>query len=299
MPISEETVEKVTYNLVRRATTKIPDDIKKLLIVAADSKENTKPAKVQLSAILKGLQLAESNLIPICQDTGIILVYVGIGSNAKIIGNLRKAVKKAVKKATVDIPLRRTVVNPFTRKNRNNNPFIKYHFLYNNKSYLDLTIFARGCGAEYVTEIKMMDPLNFTNNLKKFVMSMVMDKAMWSCPPVIIGIGIGGTCEIAIELSKRAMLRPISERHPDKNIAKLESELIEYINLLQIGPMGLGGFPTCFNVAIEYVSSPIARVPVCVSFGCWAHRIASARIYSDDKIQYYTYLSTFYRDVYE
>jgi fumarate hydratase subunit alpha len=197
-----------------------------------------------------------------------------------------------VEKATELIPLRPNAVHPLTRKNPGTNigermPYINYKF--SKDDYLEITVFPKGAGSENMSALAMLTPSQGIKGIKEFVLDTVVSAGGKPCPPIILGIGIGGSADISMKLAKESLLRPINERHKDDKIAALEEELLNALNLTGIGPMGLGGKTSVLGVSIEYAHCHTASFPVAINIQCWAARRATARIYSDGKVKYMTH----------
>ena len=196
-------------------------------------------------------------------------------------------IKEGVKRATKEIPLRPNVVHPLTRENFGTNvglnaPFINIEFDENLNREIEITVFPKGAGSENMSALKMLKPSDGVEGIKKFVLETIADAGGKPCPPIVVGVGIGGTADIALKLAKKALLRDIGERHKDKQVAELEKELLEKINSLGIGAMGLGGDITALDVFIEIAGCHTASLPVGICIQCWADRKATKRIKIDE-----------------
>lgn len=282
--ISEETIKQTAIELLKRASTQLPKDVIESL-ENAYKKEETEVAKMQLKAILDNIKLADENKIPMCQDTGIPIFYITLGNF--YVKNLDMAIINAVIEGTKEIPLRPNAVHPLTRKNPGNNfgekmPYINYKYSENN--YIEITAFPKGAGSENKSALSMLTPSQGIKGIKEFVINTIVKAGGDPCPPIMVGIGIGGSADISMKLAKESLLRAINQRHKDKEIAKLEEELFNAINELGIGPMGLGGKTTTLGVNIEYAYCHTASLPVSVNIQCWAGRKASARIWEDGRV---------------
>jgi fumarate hydratase subunit alpha len=284
-------VENVAVNLLKLAEVKLPQDVKQA-IEQAYGKERNPVGKIQLRAILENIRLAEERDVPMCQDTGLISFYLRACSSFKDLGNIEKVLSRAVRRATVEIPLRPNAVDPFIQKNTSDNvgrhiPYIYWQII--DEDFLEITAFPKGGGSENTSTLKMLKPSDGLDGLRKFVLESVIEAGGLPCPPTIVGIGIGGGANIAMELAKMALLKPLNESNPDEDIAKMERELLEAINKTGIGPMGLGGDSTALGVKIEYAHRHPASYPVAVAFQCWAARKATARIHQDGSVEYLTH----------
>jgi len=284
----KKVLEETTIELLRRASIQLPGDIIKAL-KRARREETSNIGRQQLGNILKNLQAAKEMSRPICQDTGLITFYVTIGNEFGDPGFLLESLTKATRKATHDIPLRPNAVHPLTRKNSGDNsgtgvPIVSYEIVQGD--YVELTVLPKGAGAENMSTLTMLPPSAGIHGIKQFIINTVVTADGKPCPPIILGIGIGGKADLAMTLATRSLLRPLGTHHPQKEVAKLEEELLELVNATGIGPMGLGGKYTALGLNIEYAYCHPASLPVGITMQCWAHRRATARIYRDGQIEY-------------
>lgn len=287
----EKTVENVAVKLLQLAVTELPKDVKRT-IQRAYNEEESEAGKTQLDAILHNIDLAEKTRTPMCQDTGVIIFYVKAGAKAKDLDKIEQALCEATRKATKEVPLRPNAVNPFTGKNSGDNtgrfvPFIHWEIVPGDG--IEITAFPKGGGSENVCALGMIRPGEGVKGLKKFVVDAVMKAGAKPCPPNILGVAVGGGADIAMKLAKSALLRPLDQPNTDPQLAKLEKELYEAVNMTGIGPMGLGGKFTVLGVNVEYAHRHPASYPVAVAFQCWAARRASARIHPDGTVEYLTH----------
>lgn len=283
----EDLIEKVSFNLLRLAVTELPADVKAAL-KDAYNRERSAIGRIQLKAILDNIKLAEEKGIPLCQDTGLISFYLKAGSQFKNLDKIEEILRRVVMRATAEIPLRPNALDPFTQENTNNNvgrnvPYIHWSII--NGNFLEVTVFPKGGGSENMCTLRMLKPADGLNGLKKFVVESVVKAGGMPCPPTIIGVGIGGGADIAMDLAKIALLRPLDKQHPNPAVVRLEEELIDAVNRTGIGPMGLGGDSTALSLNIEYAHRHPASYPVAIAFQCWAARRATARIYDDGSVE--------------
>jgi fumarate hydratase subunit alpha len=276
--ISTKQVEETIYQLYKKAVISLPKDVK-ISLQDALKKEDNELAQLNIEAILKNIELAEEKSIPMCQDTGLPIIFVKLG-NVEV-ENLHEGILKGVRKATKEIPLRPNIVNPITRKNTGDNtgehiPQIDIELI--NENYIEFTILPKGFGSENNNMLKMALPGEGIQGIKEFVIETVKHAGGKPCPPIIVGIGIGGSSGLSIKMSKQAILKEIGERNSDKVLAKLEEEILKEINDLGIGPMGLGGKTTALDVKISKSDTHTAGFPIGVCIQCWAHRHATARL---------------------
>ena len=276
--ISQKKIEDTVCDLFKQAVIELPDDVVKAL-EEAYSKEDHELARLNLEAILENIQAAREMGIPMCQDTGLPIIFVKLGDVS--VENLYEGLRMGVAKATREIPLRPNVVDPLTRMNTGNNvgrgiPQIDVELIDGN--YLELTVFPKGFGSENNNAMKMALPGEGVDGIKDFVIKTVIKAGGKPCPPIVVGVGIGGSSDMALKMAKKALLRDVGSPHPEERIADLENELLKSINRTGIGPMGLGGKTTALDVKIELADTHTAGLPIGVCIQCWADRHASAVI---------------------
>lgn len=227
-----------------------------------------------LNQLLENEQIARKELLPICQDTGWAVVWVEIGSQVRVTGGeLYDAIQQGVAKGYTEGYLRKSIVeDPLRRKNTGNNtPAIIYTDIVPGDK-LKLVVQPKGGGSENMSEVKMLSAADGAEGIKKFVVDRVARSKANPCPPIIVGVGIGGTFEKCAMLAKKSLLREIGSVHPDPFYAEMEKELLERINKLGIGPQGLGGRVTALAVFIEAFPCHIATMPCAVNINCHAAR---------------------------
>jgi fumarate hydratase subunit alpha len=281
-------VEDTVVTLLRLAVTDLPQDVSKCLKHALVSETND-TAKSQLEAILENVSLARKRAIPMCQDTGIQIFYLTVGSKFPLLHQLPHLLTRAVQKATQEIPLRPNTVDPILYKNPGDNtgrhiPWINWKVV--EGTNLEITALPKGGGSENVCKLAMLTPGQGMKGMKKFVIDSVIEAGAKPCPPTILGVGIGGGADICMKIAKEQLLRPLGQRHPDAKIAKLEEDLLSAINQTGIGPMGLGGDTTTLDVHIDVAMRHPASFPVGLAVQCWAARRASARITKEGKVEF-------------
>lgn len=282
--ISPELMEQVVVNILRTAVTSLPSDILAALEKAEDL-ETSEIAKTQLRAILLNVKCAEETSIPMCQDTGTPLFFV----SGRCDGDIEKAIRRGVERATREIPLRPNIVHPLTRKNSGNNLGVgmpHVHFSPGPEDFVEITVMPKGAGSENMSALRMLSPSEGLRSVKSFVLDVVVDAGGRPCPPTIVGVGIGGSADIAMSLAKRALLRPLDVVNPDSELGELEEELLDAVNQTGIGPMGLGGRTTCLGVKVDLAHCHTASLPVAVNLQCWAARRVSARLFRDGRVTY-------------
>lgn len=275
-------IEEGLVQAIRKAETEIPSDVVAALKKAVKSETGT--AKIQLEALLTNITMAREKQAPVCQDTGILTFFVQLGTESIGIGTLKKTIEQAVIRATNEIPLRPNTVDPFSERNHSDNlgsylPHIVWDFVAGDS--IRIVVLPKGSGSENVSALTMLPPSAGFEGIRQFIVDVVKKAGGRPCPPIVVGVGIGGSADLVMNLGKRALLRPIGNHHPEKRIATFEKELLEILNTTGIGPMGLGGKTTALDVHIEVAYRHPASLPVGVVIQCWADRRASIEIHKD------------------
>lgn len=250
-------------------------------IKKAIEREESPLAKEVLSQIAENDEIAAKEEIPICQDTGMAVIFVEYGDKVSVEnGSFEDAVRQGVRDAYTDGYLRKSVVDDpvFDRKNTNDNTPAVIHTRIVSGENIKITVGGKGFGSENMSKIKMLSPSAGYEGIKKFVIDTVLEAGPNPCPPTVIGVGIGGTFEMSALLAKKATFRSINERNADTRYAKMEEELLEEINKSGCGPAGLGGNTTALAVNVEKMATHIAGMPVAVNVSCHATRHKSAII---------------------
>ena len=243
-------------------------------------KETDKRARDILGAVIKNALIAQKEKLAICQDTGLPCVFVEIGQNVLVAGDLKEAINKGVELGYKRGFLRNSIIrDPLLRGKSGYQPVI-IHIDMAKGNRLKLTVLPKGFGCENKTQVKMFNPTAKINEIKKFILDVVENAGPDACPPFIVGIGIGGTADYACFLAKKALLRKVKSQKSKvaSRISKLEKDILKEINKLNIGPMGLGGKTTALAVNIETYPTHIAGLPVAVNISCHALRSASAAL---------------------
>lgn len=236
--------------------------------------EKSETGKEVLRQIIENADIAAEYQVPMCQDTGTVVCIVELGQDCHIVGgSLYDAINEGIRKGYGEGYLRNSIVhNPINRKNTNDNtPGIVHIELVEGDS-LKIHMTAKGGGAENMSDLKMLKPSDGLNGIKTFILDVVRAAGPNACPPLVIGVGIGGNFERCAYLAKKSLFRPIGKRHHDPVIAKLEEELMEDVNRLGIGPQGMGGTTTALDIKIEVEACHIAALPVAVNLNCHASR---------------------------
>jgi fumarate hydratase subunit alpha len=226
-----------------------------------------------LKQLMENAEIAAGEQVPMCQDCGVAVVFLKFGQNAVITGgNINDAITEGVIKGYADGYLRKSMCDPFTRENTGNNapPVIHTEIVAGDK--IKITLAPKGGGSENMSGVAMLPPSAGIEGAKRFIVDRVRQAGSNPCPPILVGVGIGGNFEYSALLAKKSLLRKIGESSPLPHIAELEKELLQQINKLGIGPAGLGGSITALNVAVEYYPCHIASFPVAVNINCHAAR---------------------------
>lgn len=280
MPLNftSKDLQPILHEMLIRATTQLPNDIL-AAIKEAHARETKDLAKKQLEAILTSANLSDVNMLPLCQDTGLVTLFV----SGKLVDHLHvveKALQHAVEKLTSKGGMRSNVVHPLTRKNTGSNTGLNQPEVLIDKSTKKtmMKMILKGAGSENFTNLRMMVPTASKQDILKHILQAVIDAGGKTCPPNILGIGIGGSAIQAMFNSKIALTRELNRRNLDPETAELETSLINAINDLGLGTMGLGGDTTVLDVHIETAGTHTACLPVAISFGCWANRVAVAEL---------------------
>ncbi|MGC9009300.1 MAG: fumarate hydratase [Sulfolobales archaeon] len=286
----EEVIQRTVIKLLELAATDLPEDVERALREAYE-RETNPMAKSMLKSILDNVLVARKWRYAICQDTGTVVFYVKTDPKIPVIGSLPGLLRKATAEATKQIPLRPNAVDPFTEKNSGDNtgryiPWIEWDIV-DGLGYIEITALLKGGGSEAPSIAKTLTPAEGLKGLVKVVLETIFESGAKPCPPIVVGVGIGPTADIAINLAKKAaLLRPLGVRSDDPNAAKLEKILLDAINKMGLGTHGVGGVTTALDVHVEYAYRHPASFSVGVVVSCWALRRASARIYPDGKVEY-------------
>jgi len=266
-------IEKVVEGLCFKANTVLRPDVLAELNKAF-KRERSPQAKENLKAIIDNARIAKQSRLAICQDTGLVVVYIEIGEKTRIAGgNLEAAVNGGVETCYKKGCFRKSVVkDPIKRRNTGTNTPCLIYTKFTPGSSVKITVMPKGFGSENKSRIKMFRPTASVSDIKDFVIDTARDAGPEACPPFVIGVGIGGTFDKAAVLAKEALFRPINRRNPERHLARLEKEILSEINNLNIGPMGLGGKTTALGVNASAYPTHIAGMPVAVNISCHATR---------------------------
>jgi fumarate hydratase subunit alpha/L(+)-tartrate dehydratase alpha subunit len=289
MKIDLAAIEEAAKELYIRALKVLPPDIKGGFARLTET-ETAPRAQDILATMVRNISVAEENENMLCQDTGVPIYNVTIGRGIEVDGyDLVQAIRKGCERATREHPLRSSVVHPLTRKNEHTSCGIEVpviHVDYTDKpNELSMLMIPKGSGSENNSFLKMAIPAEGINAIKEFVIDCVVNAGGKTCPPTIVGVGLGGTSDLCVALAKRAATRPLGSHCSDPEGAKLEKELSVAVNKLGIGPQGLGGDSTAFAVHIELASTHITMNPIAVNMQCHSARRARAT-FTPDGISY-------------
>ena len=276
--IKAEEITQVVRNLCIEANCHLPSDIKDA-IAGCKACEPFEIARNILDRIEENYQIADEDNVPICQDTGLACVFLEIGQDVHIEGNLKEAVDEGVRRGYTEGFLRKSCVkDPIDRVNTGDNtPAVIYYDLVPGDR-VKITVAPKGFGSENMSQMKMFTPSAKAADLEDFVVQVVRDAGGNPCPPMVLGVGFGGDFEYCAYLAKKALCRPVSSRNENPFYADMEARLLKRINALDIGPQGFGGKTTALAVNIEVAPTHIAGLPVAVNVGCHVTRHAEATI---------------------
>ncbi|MGI8894928.1 MAG: fumarate hydratase [Casimicrobiaceae bacterium] len=275
-------VEDVARELYIRALKILPPDIKRGF-ARLTAKESDATARSVLGTMVQNIAVAEATENLLCQDTGIPIYNVTIGSNVAVEGvALKAALRRGCARATREHPLRSSIVHPLTRKNEHTScgigvPVIHVDFS-DDFEGVNIEMIPKGSGSENNSWLKMAIPAEGVDAIKRFVVDCVLDAGGKTCPPTIVGVGVGGTADLCVHLAKVAATRPLGSPCADPEDAALEEQLSVAVNTLGVGPQGLGGDATAFAVHVEVAATHITMNPVAVNMQCHSARRASARL---------------------
>mgnify|MGYP001009720305 CR=1 FL=1 len=276
--IQAELLTNTVAQMCIRANYDLPRDVLRQL-QSAQAAEPWPAAQEILRQILENAELAAANAQPICQDTGMACVFLEIGQEVHIAGDLKAAVQEGVRRGYAAGWLRKSVVrDPFDRVNTGDNTPAMLYFDLVPGEQIKITVAPKGFGSENMSRIQMLKPADGVEGFKKFVIETVKLAGSNPCPPIVLGVGVGGSFDKVAYLAKKALLRPLDVPNPDPYYADLEKELLTAINELGIGPQGFGGRTTCLGLAIEQMPTHVAGLPVAVNVSCHVTRRASAAL---------------------
>lgn len=279
------TLEDVAYEAYVMSLKDIPPDVREALRSAL--KHEREPRAVQvMQTMLDAAELGDSDML-VCQDTGIPIFWLRIGTAAHVDGaRIKSIIESGVRRATLETPFRSSIVHPITRVNRQDStgedvPVLHFDFIAD-ASHLDLLMMPKGSGSENWSFLKMLTPADGESGIRSFILNCVAEAGGKACPPLVVGVGLGGSSDQCTALAKQATARPVGQRHPDVKVAAFEEDMLDRINTLGIGPQGLGGDTTALDVHIERAWTHNSMNPVAVNMQCWRGERRAARIRYDD-----------------
>ena len=251
----------------------LTDDMKNVFENAVKNEESALGKQV-LGQLEENLKIAGEDMIPICQDTGMAVVFINVGQDVHLIGgDITDAINEGVRRGYVDGYLRKSVVkDPIYRENTKDNTPAVIHFNIVPGDKVDITVAPKGFGSENMSRVFMLKPADGIEGVKEAILTAVKDAGPNACPPMVVGVGIGGTFEKCAYLAKKALTRDLHEESPFEYVRDLEKEMLEKINKLGIGPGGLGGTQTALAINIETYPTHIAGLPVAVNICCHVNR---------------------------
>lgn len=276
--ISAEDIIRTVRRLCIEANTVLGEDVIEAYAKGLE-KEESPLGRDALRQLLENARIAHEESLPLCQDTGLAVVFVEIGQDIHIVnGDLNDAIHEGVRQGYRDGYLRASSLDPLTRKNFGDNTPAIIHVEMVSGDRFKLSVAPKGFGSENMSRVVLFPPAVGIEGIKKYVVQRVEESGPNPCPPVIVGVGIGGTFEKAALIAKKSLFRPLGQRHPNPEIAQLEVELLEEINQLGIGPLGLGGRVTALDVHVETYPTHIASIPVAVNLQCHCDRHKEAML---------------------
>ena len=265
-------VEELVRRLFVEANLYLGEDVLEALRRALQQEESPVGREV-LEELLENAEVARRERLPICQDTGLAVVFVELGQEVRMVGgDLYEAINQGVRRAYKEGYLRKSVCHPFSRKNTGDNTPAVVHLEVVPGDEVRIIAAPKGGGSENMSRVVMLTPAAGKEGVVRYVVERVRESGANPCPPIVVGVGIGGTLEQAALIAKKSLLRPLGEHHPDPEVAALEEEILRRVNALGIGPQGYGGRVTALAVHVEMVPCHIASLPVAVNIQCHAHR---------------------------
>jgi fumarate hydratase subunit alpha len=276
--INSSEITNIVKDMCIEANIYLGNDVKNA-IRAYEKEEESILGKNILNILMKNCEIAEEKQIPICQDTGMAVFFVSIGQDVHIEGmNITDAINEGVRQGYLEGYLRKSVVYPIDRINtKDNTPAIIHYDIVEGDS-ITIEFAPKGFGSENMSKLKMLKPSDGVNGIKQFIIETVKEAGPNPCPPIVVGVGIGGTVEKCAQIAKKSLLRELGNHNEDETIKQLEIDILKDINNLGIGPQGLGGNTTALAVNIEAFPTHIAGLPVVVNINCHASRHKKVKI---------------------
>ena len=276
--IKDKKITQIVKQLAIKANLSLRKDVLDALKRALRNEKNPS-AKNVLKVLIENAEIARRNAIPICQDTGLAEVFFQIGQAVFVEGDITTAINEGIRLGYKDGLLRKSVVvDPLIRKNTNTNTPCVIHYDIIKGDKIKITVVPKGFGSENASSLKMLKPTDTEKEIVDFVLDTVKHAGYDACPPLVIGIGIGGTLDKAALLATEAIIHPINKKNPKKHLALMEDTILKRLNFTNIGPAGMGGKTTCLGVNILSFATHIAGLPLCVKISCHATRSATGVI---------------------
>lgn len=271
--VSTKEITKNIKEMCIEANYTLSDDVKNKIINSAAVEESEIGKKI-LNQLEENMNIADSDNIPICQDTGMAVIFIKIGQDVHITGgNLEDAINQGVREGYIEGYLRKSVVkDPIIRENTKDNTPAVIHYEIIPGDKIEITVAPKGFGSENMSRVCMLKPADGIEGVKNAILTAVKDAGPNACPPMVVGVGIGGTFEKCAILAKKALTRPVGEHSAIPYVKELEEEMLEKINRLGIGPGGLGGTTTALAVNVNTYATHIAGLPVAVNICCHVNR---------------------------
>ena len=275
--ISSKEITSVVKDLCLTAAFDLEPDVAVALRAARET-EASELGREVLGQIIDNFEIAGNESVPMCQDTGIAIFFVEVGREVALDGSIDDAINEGVRQGYKDGYLRKSVCDPLKRKNTGDNTPAIIHISIVEGDRLKIKIAPKGAGSENMSQLRMLKPSEGVEGIKSFVMQAVTTAGGNPCPPIVVGVGVGGSFEKSAILAKKALLRPVGTNNADEDVAAIEKELLKAINDTGIGPMGFGGTTTALGVHMEVHPCHIASLPVAINIQCHAGRHKEAVI---------------------
>ena len=276
--INSSEITNIVKDMCIEANIYLGNDVKNA-IRAYEKEEESILGKNILNILMKNCEIAEEKQIPICQDTGMAVFFVSIGQDVHIEGmNITDAINEGVRQGYLEGYLRKSIVYPIDRINTKDNTPAIIHYDIVEGDNITIEFAPKGFGSENMSKLKMLKPSDGVNGIKQFIIETVKEAGPNPCPPIVVGVGIGGTIEKCAQIAKKSLLRELGNHNEDETIKQLEIDILKDINNLGIGPQGLGGNTTALAVNIEAFPTHIAGLPVVVNINCHASRHKKVKI---------------------
>ncbi len=287
--IQKETMKAAVKEVWIRSLTVLQPDVLEALTGALE-RERSPRGREYLGIMIENAKRAAEGRMVICQDTGVPTFFVRTPLDFPFVESVRETFDEALRELTCgEFPMRPMVVNPFTREDRGDNTAARVPVIHtrldNGIGYMEIMAMPKGAGSGIWSALKMLPSTEGIAGVKRFVIDSVLNAGANPCPPIIVGVGVGGPMEEVALLATEATVRPLNERNPDAEAAALERELMEVINASGIGPMGMGGDTTALAVHVEYAGTHRPWMPVAVNINCWPGRRAVCRVYRDGRVE--------------